>query len=180
MILKVKTIIITVDININIICKVFTLLAAISLNNNEKFKNGIIDVSTELSTSIIETIRPGKTTIKVKGVKALRASLKLLALLATAIHNPLIRNEYAIITTTEYINPNKLIPNLAVSYKENKLLHITKDTKVNIKLNNPVIIDDNETFKNLPTIISLLEIGKVSKVSKVPLSFSPAVASVAG
>ena len=44
----------------------------------------------------------------------------------------------------------------------------------------PVIIEDKVTLKNLPIIISLLFIGNVKRVSKVPLSFSPAVASVAG
>ena len=43
-----------------------------------------------------------------------------------------------------------------------------------------VIIEDKVTDKNLPKIISLLFIGKVNNVSKVPLSFSPAVVSVAG
>ena len=42
------------------------------------------------------------------------------------------------------------------------------------------IIDEIDTPKNFPTIISLLLIGKVSNVSRVPLSFSPAVVSVAG
>ena len=45
---------------------------------------------------------------------------------------------------------------------------------------NATEIEDIETAKNFPTIISLLFIGKVNKVSNVPLSFSPAVVSVAG
>lgn len=50
----------------------------------------------------------------------------------------------------------------------------------NIRLSKPVIIDDKVTLNNLPTMISLLLIGNVRSVSNVPLSFSPAVASVAG
>ena len=42
------------------------------------------------------------------------------------------------------------------------------------------MMEDKETLKNLPMIISLLLIGKVSSVSNVPLSFSQAVVSVAG
>ena len=46
---------------------------------------------------IIKAIIPGKKVIKVNGVKALCASLKVFALLAIAIHNPLINKEYATI-----------------------------------------------------------------------------------
>ena len=55
-----------------------------------------------------------------------------------------------------------------------------KATIANAKLINPVTIEDRDTAKNFPTIISLLLIGNVSSVSSVPLSFSPAVVSVAG
>ena len=50
---------------------------------------------------------------------------------------------------------------------------------VRIKPNKPVITDERDTLKNLPIIISLLLIGNVKSVSSVPLSFSPAVESVA-
>ena len=54
------------------------------------------------------------------------------------------------------------------------------DSIAKTKLSIPVIIEDTVTPKNFPTIISLLFIGKVSNVSNVPLSRSPAVVSVAG
>ena len=57
---------------------------------------------------------------------------------------------------------------------------MTKEMIIKIKLINPVMTEDRDTLKNLPMMISLLLIGKVSNVSKVPLSFSPAVVSVAG
>ncbi len=50
----------------------------------------------------------------------------------------------------------------------------------NIKLSRPVMIEDRVTLSSFPTIMSLLLIGNVNNVSNVPLSFSPAVASVAG
>ena len=57
---------------------------------------------------------------------------------------------------------------------------MARDAIIRIKLTTPVTIDDRDTLKNLPTIMSLLLIGNVNKVSSVPRSFSPAVASVAG
>ena len=57
---------------------------------------------------------------------------------------------------------------------------MNNDMTAKIRLNSPVMIDDTVTPKNLPMIISLLFIGNVSRVSKVPLSLSPAVVSVAG
>ena len=97
-----------------------------------------------------------------------------------AIQRPLTSREYAIITNIEKIK--LLVDNIKlVSLYISKLpLAYTKEININIKLTIPVIIDDKETLKNLPTIISLLLIGKVSSVSSVPLSFSPAVVSVAG
>ena len=49
---------------------------------------------------IIKATIPGKKDIKVNGVNALCASLNVLEVLAMAIHNPLTKKEYAIITTT--------------------------------------------------------------------------------
>ena len=57
---------------------------------------------------------------------------------------------------------------------------MNKDMTANTKLNNPVMMDEVVTPKNLPMMISLLLIGNVSSVSSVPLSLSPAVVSVAG
>ena len=101
-------------------------------------------------------------------------------MLAIAIHKPLINSEYTIITIPAKINSlddnNKLIS----LYILNLLPAIPSDISASIKLSIPVIIDDIDTLKNLPIIMSLLLIGKVNNVSSVPLSFSPAVASVAG
>ena len=57
---------------------------------------------------------------------------------------------------------------------------MNKEITAKARLNSPVIMDETVTPKNLPMIISLLLIGKVSNVSRVPLSRSPAVVSVAG
>ena len=69
-----------------------------SVNSNVKFKNGIIESKALVFISIMNAINPGKKEMNVSGVKALWASLKVLDLLAIAIHRPLIKNEYAIIT----------------------------------------------------------------------------------
>ena len=151
-----------------------------SLNTNEKFKNGTIDNKVLLFTPTINAIIPGNNAINVRGVNALWASLKLLHILAIAIHKPLINNENTIITKILIIILGALNVILALSYIVKVSFAILKAIKASIKLRTPVIIDDNVTDKSLPTIISLLLIGKVSKVSKVPLSYSPAVVSVAG
>ena len=57
---------------------------------------------------------------------------------------------------------------------------LSKEEKINYAIKNNITIDEIETAKNFPTIISLLFIGNVKSVSNVPLSFSPAVVSVAG
>ena len=57
---------------------------------------------------------------------------------------------------------------------------MTREISIKIKLINPVIMEERDTLKNFPMMISLLLIGKVSNVSSVPRSFSPAVVSVAG
>ena len=118
--------------------------------------------------------------MKVNGVKALCASLKVLDVLAIAIHSPLINNDITIITITA--NTILVIENIISipSYIENIFWEITKDIIAKTRLTIPVIIDETVTPKNFPIIISLLFIGKVSKVSNVPLSLSPAVVSVAG
>ena len=96
------------------------------------------------------------------------------------MHNPLIKNEYNIIVIIETnILLNDSVKSISLKI-ETRFPDIFKDTKANTKLNTPVTIDEIETLKNLPTIISLDLIGKVSNVSSVPLSFSPAVESVAG
>lgn len=74
-----------------------------SSNNRVKFKNGTKDKRAEDFISIINAIIPGKKEINVSGVNALCASLKVLDLLAIAMHNPLIKKEYEIITTIENI-----------------------------------------------------------------------------
>ena len=66
------------------------------------------------------------------------------------------------------------------SYIENIFSAMTKEMMARIKLITPVMIDDKVTPKNFPRIMSLLLIGKVNNVYNVPLSFSPAVVSVAG
>ena len=118
--------------------------------------------------------------MNVIGVNALCASLNVEDLLDTAIHIPLIRKEYAIITTKANIRLIAGSIRLEFSYISNIFSEINNAIIVNTKLRIPVIIEDIETLKNFPIIMSLLFIGKVSSVSNVPLSFSPAVASVAG
>ena len=66
------------------------------------------------------------------------------------------------------------------SYIVNIPFAMTKEVTMSIKLSSPVMIDEIETLRNFPNMISLLLIGKVKSVSSVPRSFSPAVASVAG
>ena len=66
------------------------------------------------------------------------------------------------------------------SYMLNASCENINATIANAKLINPVTIEEIDTAKNFPTIMSLLLIGNVKSVSNVPLSFSPAVVSVAG
>ena len=70
----------------------------ISVNIKVKFINGIIESIGVVVIPIINAIIPGKNDINVRGVNALCASLNVFDVLAILIHNPLIKNEYAIIT----------------------------------------------------------------------------------
>ena len=151
-----------------------------SVNITVKFKNGIIDNNGVPSTPTINAIIPGKNEINVNGVNALCASLNVFDVLAIAMHRPLMKNEYAIITTTANIKLSAVNIISIPSYIVNISFAIINDIIANTKLINPVIIDDIDTPKNFPIIMSLLLIGNVNNVSSVPLSFSPAVVSVAG
>ena len=93
-----------VDNNITEISKIWILPAVISVNSRVNFKNGTKESNKLLFTLIIKAIMPAKKEIKVSGVKALWASLKVLHLLAIAIHKPLIKKEYAMITIRAKIN----------------------------------------------------------------------------
>ena len=96
------------------------------------------------------------------------------------MHRPLIKNEYTMIIMKAImvVSGENIISN--PSYIEKLFCAIIKEIIAKIKLITPVMIEDKVTDKNLPKIISLLFIGKVNNVSKVHLSFSPAVVSVAG
>lgn len=89
-----------VDIAINPIFTTFIVPLLISVNSNVKFKNGTKESIGVVVIPIINAIIPGKKDINVRGVNALCASLNVLEVLAIAIHNPLIKKEYAIITIT--------------------------------------------------------------------------------
>lgn len=84
---------IIVDTSINPISKILMFPAVISVNSRVKFKNGTKESNKLLFTLIMKAIMPGKKEMKVSGVKALCASLKVLHLLAIAIHKPLINKE---------------------------------------------------------------------------------------
>lgn len=73
--------------------------AVISVNMVVKFRNGIIAISGVVLIPIIKAIIPGNNDINVNGVSALCASLNVFDVDAIAIHSPLIKNEYVIITT---------------------------------------------------------------------------------
>lgn len=88
-----KVIKITVDTTMAIIFKRLTLPLVRSVNNKEKFKKGTSARKKFVLILIIKAINPGKKEIKVNGVSALCASLKLLERLAIAIDKPLIRKE---------------------------------------------------------------------------------------
>ena len=80
------------------ICRRLIFPAVISVNMVVKFKNGIIAISGVVVIPIIKAIIPGKSDINVNGVKALWASLNVFDVDAMAIHSPLIKKEYVIIT----------------------------------------------------------------------------------
>ena len=88
-----------VDTIINRICKMLIFPAVISVNMVVKFRNGIIAISGVVLIPIIKAIIPGNNDINVNGVSALCASLNVFDVDAIAIHSPLIKNEYVIITT---------------------------------------------------------------------------------
>ena len=74
------------------------LPAVISVNIVVKFKNGIIDINGVVVTPIMKAIIPGNKDMNVNGVSALCASLNVFDVDAIAIHSPLIKKEYVIIT----------------------------------------------------------------------------------
>ena len=82
--------------------KILKLELRRSWNNNTKFKHGTNERTKDDEILIINAIIPGKNEINVNGVKALCASLKVLHLLATAMHTPAINIEYKTITNKTY------------------------------------------------------------------------------
>ena len=88
-----------VEITINRICRMLMFPAVISVNMVVKFKNGIIAINGVVVIPIIKAIIPGNKDMNVNGVRALCASLNVFDVEAIAIHSPLIKNEYVIITT---------------------------------------------------------------------------------
>lgn len=82
-----------VDTTIKIMFNQFAFPAVRSVKTTVKFKNGIMDNIGVPVTPIIKAIIPGKKDIKVSGVRALCASLKVLDVLAIAIHSPLMKIE---------------------------------------------------------------------------------------
>ena len=140
----------------------------------------MIDNNGEDAILIINATIPGKKDTNVKGANALCDSLKVFEPLAIEIHNPLINIEYVIIMNMAMIILWALYIIFIPSYIENISCATINEIIVKIKLIIPVIIEDIDTPKNFPSIISLLFIGNVNNVSSVPLSFSPAVVSVDG
>ena len=94
-------------------CNMFRLPLVISVNMMLKLINGIIDNNQLFDMFNMKAIIPGKKAMNVSGVKALWASLKVLDILAIAMHKPLIMIENAIIITIELIiigALSKLVP----------------------------------------------------------------------
>lgn len=171
---------IIVDALISTMFKISTSPFVISVKRSVKFKNGTMDNKALDFISIMNAIMLGKNEMKVSGVKALWASLNVFAFDALEIHKPLIKHEYAMMTTRA--KARLVIEGIkeTSSYIVNMPFATTKEVTMSIKLSSPVMIDEIETLRNFPSMISLLLIGKVKSVSSVPRSFSPAVASVAG
>lgn len=94
---------IIVDINMSIKCSMFRLPLVISVNITLKLINGMIDNNQLFDMFNMKAIIPGKKAMNVSGVRALWASLKVLDILAIAIHKPLIIIENAMIITIELI-----------------------------------------------------------------------------
>ena len=84
-------------------CNMFRLPLVISVNMMLKLINGVIDNNQLFDMFNMKAIIPGKKAMNVSGVKALWASLKVLDILAIAIHKPLIMIENAMIITIELI-----------------------------------------------------------------------------
>ena len=84
-------------------CNMFRLPLVISVNMMLKLINGVIDNNQLFDMFNMKAIIPGKKAMNVSGVKALWASLKVLDILAIAIHKPLIIIENAMIITIELI-----------------------------------------------------------------------------
>ena len=87
-----------VEITINRICRMLIFPAVISVNMVVKFKNGMIAINGVVVIPIMKAIIPGNKDMNVNGVRALCASLNVLEVEAIAIHSPLIKKEYVIIT----------------------------------------------------------------------------------
>lgn len=87
-----------VDTIIKAIYKAFIFPAVISVNMVVKFKNGIIAIKGVVVIPIMKAIIPGNKETNVNGVSALCASLNVFDVDAMAIHSPLIKKEYVIIT----------------------------------------------------------------------------------
>ena len=82
-----------VDINIKRMFRILILPAVISVKMVVKFRKGIMDNSGVVVIPTIKAIIPGNKEMKVKGVRALWASLKVFEVEAMAIHKPLIKKE---------------------------------------------------------------------------------------
>ena len=82
-----------VDINIKRMFRILILPAVISVKMVVKFRKGIMDNSGVVVIPTIKAIIPGNKEMKVKGVRALWASLKVFEVEAIAIHKPLIKKE---------------------------------------------------------------------------------------
>ena len=94
--------------------------------------------------------------MNVNGVNALCASLNVFDVLAIEIHKPLMKKEYAIITTIAKIIVIGVNIISIPSYIENISCAIISEMIAKTRLINPVIIEDIVTPKNFPSIISLL------------------------
>lgn len=82
-----------VDINIKRMFRILILPAVISVKMVVKFRKGIMDNSGVVVIPTIKAIIPGNKEMKVKGVRALWASLKVFEVEAMAMHKPLIKKE---------------------------------------------------------------------------------------
>lgn len=96
---RIKAINITVEMSIKIMFSVSTVPFVMSVKRSVKFRNGTKEKSALDLISTIKAIMLGKKEMKVIGVRALCASLNVLDFEAMAMHRPLIKKEYAIMTT---------------------------------------------------------------------------------